>query len=305
MSARSAPLGVLVELRQVRGSAPREQGTCMVVTATGIEGTIGGGALEHGAIRRARALLGVWQGGAGDAGEVLEPRALGPQLGQCCGGAVTLAFSPSMTGKLVPPAPLFHLQLHGAGHVGRAVATVLATIDCAIDWVDMRADAFPAVLPAGRARITARTPADPLAVVAEAPPGAAFLVMTHSHPLDAALCGAILRRGDFAYLGLIGSATKRARFLGRWRREGIAAEAMARLVCPIGDAGIASKRPELIALGVAAELAARFTAKSTRQGRRDATGNAAPCGACEGAPVCFGKETSSPGVASPAVPRRA
>lgn len=292
VSAKTGPRGVVVEVRRVLGSAPREAGARMMVTHAGCEGTIGGGALEHGAIARARALLGVWQADGGGAGEVLEHRALGPQLGQCCGGAVTLAFSPSMTGTLGPAAPLFHLQLHGAGHVGRAIATLLATLDCTLDWVDGRGDAFPATKPQGRARIECRVPADPVGAVADAPPGAAFLVMTHSHPLDAAICEAILRRGDFAYLGLIGSATKRARFMARWRRDGIPASATARLVCPIGIAGIASKQPELIALGVAAELAARFATCGERHEHGAPVERDVACGACEGATVCFGNETS-------------
>jgi xanthine dehydrogenase accessory factor len=283
--------GVIVELRGVRGSAPREQGARMMVTKTGLEGTIGGGALEHAAIARARSLLGAWQSAPTQACEVLEHRALGPQLGQCCGGAVTLAYAPSQTARLPAPAPLFHLQLHGAGHVGRALVTVLATLRCTIDWIDVRAGMLPAGPLAARAAIACRTQTDPVAAVAQAPAGAAFLVMTHAHALDAALCAAVMRRGDFAYLGLIGSATKRARFIARWRREGIAPEAIARLVCPIGIPGIGGKQPELIALAVAAELATRFCESDARYVPRRATGHGEPCGDCPSSAPCAEPQT--------------
>lgn len=254
----SGPRGILVELRAVRGSAPREAGARMLVTATGIEGTIGGGMLEYAAIARARALLA--SGTMPD--EVLERHALGPGLGQCCGGAVILGFS-GTAATLAPDPPLFRLQLHGAGHVGRAIVAVLRTLNCAIDWIDSRADAFPSMPDEGAARIARHRHADPTAAIAEAPPGTAFLVMTHSHALDAAICAAILRRGDAAYAGLIGSATKRARFTAAWRRQGLTTAAIDRLVCPIGIPGIGGKQPEIIALAVAAQLAERFAASAT------------------------------------------
>ena len=286
--ARQCPRGVIVELRRVRGSAPREQGTRMMVTEAGLDGTIGGGALEHAAIARARALLAGWRAAPARAAEMLQLHALGPQLGQCCGGSVTLAYIPSETGKLEAPPPLFHLQLHGAGHVGRAVIAVLATLDCTIDWIDSRPEAFPAVLPEGRAKIACRMLSDPIVAVADAPAGAAFLVMTHAHPLDAALCAAIMRRGGFAYLGLIGSATKRARFTGQWRRQGVPEAAIARLACPIGIPGIAGKQPELIALSVAAELAMCFSARDARHQPPAPADLAAECRACGASARCAG-----------------
>src|SRR5579862_8859736 len=86
--------------------------------------------------------------------------------------------------------------------------------------------------------------------------------MTHSHPLDYALCQEILRRGDFAWLGLIGSDSKAARFRSRLAREGMSAEAIARLVCPIGIGGIESKWPAAIAVGVAAQVMQRISAEA-------------------------------------------
>ena len=97
----------------------------------------------------------------------------------------------------------------------------------------------------------------PELLVDEAPANAVVLVMTHSHPLDEAICEAVLRRGDFAYLGLIGSATKRARFRQRLREAGIAAPLLDRMICPIGLPGIRSKEPSAIAASVAADLLIR------------------------------------------------
>ncbi|MGC9270269.1 xanthine dehydrogenase accessory protein XdhC [Acidiphilium sp.] len=247
------PCGVRVEITAALGSSPREAGAVMLVRAADSEGSIGGGALEHAAIARARELLGLWQRdhAAGDA--VVETRALGPALGQCCGGVVTLGYRPWYRAALPPPAPLFHLQLHGAGHVGRALVRVLAGLPCRIDWIDCRAAAFPPVT-AGAALIRPVVTGRAADEVGAAPPGSLFLIMTHSHALDMAIAGAALRRGDARYVGLIGSATKRARFEHRWRCQGLSEAAMARLTCPIGIAGIAGKQPAVVALAVAAQL---------------------------------------------------
>ena len=141
--------------------------------------------------------------------------------------------------------------LFGAGHVGRAVARALAPLPFRIGWVDSRADAFPPDLPPQVDRIVSASPAS---AVAGAPPGTLYLVMTHSHPLDLEICAQVLRRGDFAFLGLIGSDTKRARFASRLRAIGIPPHLLSRLTCPIGIPGIASKEPAAIAAAVAAQL---------------------------------------------------
>jgi len=142
------------------------------------------------------------------------------------------------------------LLLCGAGHVGRALVDVLQRLPFDIGWIDERADQFPSVVPAHIRTIVTDTPE---AEIAAAPAQAFFLVMTHSHALDEALCHEILKR-DFAYCGLIGSATKRARFLHRLIARGIAPAAVARMRCPIGIPNIAGKEPEIIAIAVAAEL---------------------------------------------------
>lgn len=148
-------------------------------------------------------------------------------------------------------APAFRLYLFGAGHVGRAVVEVLAGTDCAITWVDGRADAFPAAVPEN---VTVEIADDPRAAAKRAPAGAFYLVMTHSHQLDFDVCAGVLARGDFAYLGLIGSETKRKRFKKRFLAANIPYEAIARLTCPIGIKGLAGKRPKEIAIAAAAEL---------------------------------------------------
>jgi xanthine dehydrogenase accessory factor len=259
----------LVHIVELKGSGPREVGAQMLVTENTIFGTIGGGALEHAAIRTARDFA-----AAGRAG--LVRMALGPELSQCCGGSVTLAFEPfapadrawlmklvaaadgpvpvyrtlrldaagalsrswtfgesgsnysvqmSETSAIGAPSPArgkgvaaaeirelvnpprHSVWLFGAGHVGRAVANALHPPGFAITWIDGRAGFFPDPPPPG---VKTMALAMPELAVEEAPEDAIFLVMTHSHPLDEAICEAVLRRGDFAYLGLIGSKTKRA-----------------------------------------------------------------------------------------------
>jgi xanthine dehydrogenase accessory factor len=149
------------------------------------------------------------------------------------------------------------LVLFGAGHVGRAVAHVVAALPLHLTWVDSRAGHFPAPAPAGVRMLRVD---DPVAALSDVPPGGYFLVMTHSHPLDYALCRAILRRNDFAWAGLIGSMSKAARFRSRLAREGLEAAVIARLVCPIGIGGITSKWPAAIAVGFAAQLLREFSA---------------------------------------------
>jgi xanthine dehydrogenase accessory factor len=143
------------------------------------------------------------------------------------------------------------LWLYGAGHVGQALVRIAAELPLRLTWIDARAGSFPAQVP--DVVRTVHAP-DPLPGVATAVAGTRFLVLTHSHALDYALCRAILERGDFASLGVIGSDSKGARFRSRLARDGVPAEAIARLRCPIGAEGIASKWPAAIAVAVAFEL---------------------------------------------------
>ncbi len=246
---------IVVEVTEARGSVPRESGTRMLVNATDVIGTVGGGHLELKAIAHARDML-----------TVNEPKTrtehypLGPALGQCCGGAVTLSYeflTAQTLARWPAPAPLFHLQLYGAGHVGRAIATLLATLDVTVDWIDEREDEFPKTTTLGTswpARIHINCVDAVEGEVRHAPPGAFYLVLTHHHDLDLRITEAILKRGDFGYLGLIGSRTKQQRFIHRFEQRGIAPEAIARLTCPIGVEHIEGKEPEIIAVAVVAQL---------------------------------------------------
>ena len=240
---------VVVAVAATRGSVPREAGTRMLVTVDAVLGTIGGGHLELKAIADARRLLA--EGGAAHRQHI----ALGPSLGQCCGGTLELRFTPLADDDpaLWPvAAPRCQLQLYGAGHVGRAIVRLLAGLPCTVSWIDERDSEFPPdALPPHIRRLCV----EPVqAEVAAAPPGCFYLVLTHSHDLDLALALAILARGDFGFFGLIGSATKRARFESRLLARGLPAERVARMQCPIGLPGIAGKQPEIIAIAAVAQL---------------------------------------------------
>lgn len=240
---------IVVEVLASRGSVPRDAGTRMLVAAHKVLGTIGGGHLELQAIATARQLL--VQGGAPQDLAV----ALGPSLGQCCGGALTLRFTELAALDLqqwpLPPA-LFDLQLYGAGHVGRAIARLLRGIDCRVRWIDEREDEFPSENSPVHIEQVCAEPAQ--TEVAQAAPGAFHLVLTHSHDLDLAISLAILQRGDFGFFGLIGSQTKRARFEHRLLERGIPPATLARMVCPIGLPGLPGKQPEVLAVSVVAQL---------------------------------------------------
>lgn len=249
----------LVRVSATLGSTPREIGATMLVLSTGTFGTIGGGGLEHDAIARARALLAK--------GETTAHLAvmLGPDADQCCGGKVELTLhrldaanlAETAAGEAALRAACPAVLLFGAGHVGRALAVALRPLPLNIRWIEARADAFPPDVPP---EIT--TVLSPLLLdeIARAPRGAAILVVTHSHALDFMLCEAALRRGDFAYLGLIGSKSKKARFLHELRDSGVAPGDLARLTCPIGGQAVADKRPEVIAALTAAEMLAALAA---------------------------------------------
>ena len=247
---------VVVEVTEARGSAPREAGTRMLVSLRGTAGTVGGGHLELKAIERARALL-----KHDEIAPQTEHFPLGPALGQCCGGAVTLSYAVLDAAALarwpIDP-PRFHLQLYGAGHVGRAIVRALAPLNVVVDWIDERDEEFPAEFhehggpwPDHIRKVCVDSVE---AEVREAPPGAFYLVLTHRHDLDLRISEAILRRGDFGFFGLIGSKTKRQRFIHRFEERGIGPDAIARMTCPIGVPGIEGKEPEVIAAAVVAQL---------------------------------------------------
>lgn len=291
--ARLAAAGpvAMVSVLATEGSAPRGAGTRMLVTADGLFGTIGGGALEFRAVEQARAVLahapGTWR---------VQDYPLGPLLGQCCGGQVRLLVEHvdraalgwlaearegralvSVLGeqgiaRQVNDGPIAGLSargekpaagarlaemiggyrrpffLFGAGHVGQAIARHVDGLPIRLAWFDVRRD-FEAI-----AGVTVVPDEDIERCVAEAPDEAALVILSHDHALDYRLTLAALRRPALAFTGLIGSQTKRARFLARLERDGISAEARGRLTCPIGLPGVTGKEPDVIAVALLAQV---------------------------------------------------
>jgi len=230
---------VLITVMEAKGSTPREAGTKMVVTIDAQFETIGGGNLEFQAIEQARDLLEKLSQNA-----EVKKYPLGPALAQCCGGSVTVLLEPFIkTGKSV--------LLFGAGHVGKEVVKVLEGLPLKIRWVDERAEEFPKIIPDCCKKIVTATP---VAELRNIPDEAFVLIMTHSHDLDLDLTKAALENGHFAYLGLIGSKTKRAKFEKRLKACGINDKDLSRLTCPIGVGSVMGKHPREIAISVATEL---------------------------------------------------
>jgi xanthine dehydrogenase accessory factor len=270
----------LVTILATEGSAPRGAGARMVVTENGLKGSIGGGKLEYLSMAQARAILalapGSWR---------VQDYPLGPLLGQCCGGRVRLLVErldsvpegegpfhvtlserverrppngeslnmvgargplPTAGARFLEPVESDSLRvfLFGAGHVGRAIAARAAGLPLHIAWYDSRSEMAetPGVFLADEAEMAAGA--------AEAGDDAAVVIMTHDHGLDYRLVAAAL--GSRArFVGLIGSRTKRARFLSRLAADGVDAE---RLTCPIGLRGISGREPEVIAIATLAQL---------------------------------------------------
>ncbi|CAH0353648.1 xanthine dehydrogenase accessory protein XdhC [Aquabacterium sp. CECT 9606] len=257
---------LVISVDEIKGSTPRGIGTRMLVSNADVDGTIGGGHLEWQAIDLARHAL---YENAPPTTSWTRTFPLGPTLGQCCGGVVTLRFAPlneaALTDWTMPP-PRFHLELHGAGHVGQAIVRLLVDLDCTVRWIDERAEdptltrAEQPGLPSPEMLSTLPPHIQWLDTdaaeqeVPDAPANACHLVLTHRHDLDLRIITAVLRRGDFSFAGLIGSQTKRAKFLHRLREQGIAPATLERLVCPIGLPGLEGKEPAVIAIAVVAQL---------------------------------------------------
>lgn len=226
----------------------------MAVFAAGELGTIGGGHLEYSAIAEARQRLA--EGGS----EALLRYALGPSLGQCCGGDVQLRFErvtsahvESLRERLA--TPLQPVALFGGGHVGRALAEVLARLPLAVNWIDSRDEIFPASVPAN---ISCQHSEPVQGAVASLASESYVVIMSFSHAEDLDVLAACLlrqrQRADLPYVGLIGSSTKWATFRRRLESRGFSAQELAHVTCPIGIPGISGKEPEVIALAVAAQL---------------------------------------------------
>jgi xanthine dehydrogenase accessory factor len=226
---------VIVDIRELKGSAPRGVGTLMFVTAESIAGTIGGGHLEFAAIARAREII-----VSHDFAPIMQTFALGPSLGQCCGGSVAIGYQvlsesnwPSIEKLLfMMVSTRFNLNVFGAGHVGAALVKALAPLPCQINWIDEREGVFEdygAAVAANNANVRVIAVDSPAAEVMHAKAGDYYLVLTHSHALDLEIVEAVIRRADAGYLGLIGSLTKRAVFTNRLEQKGLSA---ASIHCP-------------------------------------------------------------------------
>ena len=248
--------GVLVTVASVEGSGPREVGAWMAVFPHTLVNTIGGGHLEFQAIAEARSLI----GSSRQDGELVNRYALGPALGQCCGGVVHLKFEritqtdmPLLRQRL--PNQAKPVALFGGGHVGHALVNVLSSLPFQVQWIDSRDEIFPAQLPAN----VVCDHSDPVhAAVEDLPSGSSVLIMSFSHAEDLDVVAACLKRqrlqGDLKFVGLIGSKTKWATFKHRLEAKGFSAQELAFITCPIGVDGISGKEPEVIAIAVAAQL---------------------------------------------------
>jgi xanthine dehydrogenase accessory factor len=260
--------GVLVTVTAVRGHAPREAGAKMVVTADGVQGTVGGGNLEETAVERARAMLeemprrdrGGGQLSPDQVTVALSDRARTDHGRQCCGGEVTLLLEP------LPVVP--SVAVCGVGHVGLELARILARHDLDLHLVDSRrdqlTDARLACLADAVAAVHVHHAPVPELVLGSVPPGTEVLVMTHDHAEDFALCDAALRCGHLGGVGLIGSAAKWARFRAALLAEGHPEEAVDAITCPIGDPTVPGKDPASVAVSVAAATLARTDSREPR-----------------------------------------
>ncbi len=257
---------IWITIDRFEGSSPREVGAWMLVTKDAVEGTVGGGHLEFDAIAKARE----WLSTSAQGGALQTLRyALGPALGQCCGGVVWLRMeyiALEDTTKLIAlradsmPAnslKALKIALFGGGHVGKAIVRTMSSLPAQIHWIDSRDEIFPDALPA---HVQAEHSAPVQAAVGDLAPNSHVLIMSFSHAEDLDVLAACLKRqreqGDLPFIGLIGSKTKWATFRHRLEERGFTPDELAHVTCPIGLPSIAGKEPEVIAVSVAAQLLA-------------------------------------------------
>ena len=259
----------LVEVAGTKGSTPREKGAYMLVSPQATYGTIGGGQLEYMAIDKARQMSGVLPSRKGgqpavhriDAQEVCATLdvPLGPEIGQCCGGRVEVLIrlvDGSLAAELIAAAEaeeehLPHLYIFGGGHVGKALAAAVSLLPLHVVVVETRAEELEGITEAVETRLTAM----PEEMVRQAPAGSAFAVLTHDHALDFLIAAEALKRSDAAYVGMIGSKTKKATFRNWFLKTANGSEMeFERLVSPIGGDAVKDKRPPVIAALAASEM---------------------------------------------------
>ncbi|MEM7216108.1 MAG: xanthine dehydrogenase accessory protein XdhC [Pseudomonadota bacterium] len=259
---------VIVEIDTVHGSTPREEGAWMLVGRDQIYRTIGGGQLENMAIEKAREILTL---GSADPLELQIP--LGPHIGQCCGGTVRLKISLLDDLALQVRVGLIQEELtqlprvliFGAGHVGNALSEALSLMPVHPVLIDTRETELASSPDGVETCLTAM----PEMQVREANPGSAFVILTHDHSLDFLIAIEALSRRDAAYVGMIGSKTKRATFRNWLRRENGSDAGIENLICPIGDPTVKDKRPEVIAALASAEVMTHLHYYTTKRSGSD------------------------------------
>ena len=255
----------LVEVARAKGSTPREAGAHMLVSSKAIHGTIGGGQLEFMAIDQARQMLADAKGPQ----ELLLDVPLGPEIGQCCGGRVEVlvrVIDDELKAKLlrdveVEDERLPHIHIFGGGHVGQALTGALSLLPVKAAVIETRAAALEGMPASVETRLTSV----PEEMVRSAPAGTAFVVLTHDHALDFLIVAEALKRKDAAYVGMIGSKTKKATFRSWYLKSAGGNEAdFSRLVSPIGGDAVKDKRPAVIAALAAAEIMTALSHRDTR-----------------------------------------
>lgn len=245
---------VLVTVLGVTGSVPREPASKMVVTGEHSYDTIGGGHLEYRICQQARERL-----ATENYTSELAHFPLGASLGQCCGGSVSVLIE-------AHPGCEQEVVIFGAGHVARALVTVLGELPWRVTWVDERADQFPVDVPAN---VRIHHTDDPVGDAPALCSGKQVLILTHNHQLDFDLCRVLLTAGDSQGIGLIGSQTKAERFRQRLDHRGFNSKQISSLRCPVGRSDIPGKRPMEVAVSISAELlslAATTDQAPTRRG---------------------------------------
>ena len=239
---------VLVTILGVRGSAPRDSSTKMIITKQQNYNTIGGGRLEFMVIEQARNML-----KAPQTNQHIEYYPLGTKLGQCCGGSTSVLF------EYFSPQYI-ETMLFGAGHVGEALSKILLELPLKLHWVDNRDGQFPVAKPLDNTTTNCRTiiSSSPVKEVIDMPANGYYLIMTHDHQLDFELCCAILERNDAQFIGLIGSKTKWLRFQKRLSSAGFSEQQINRIQCPIGLTDVPGKRPMEVAVSIAGAIIADY-----------------------------------------------
>ena len=274
------------------GSAPRDEGTTMLIWDSGQFGTIGGGELEYQVTRLAKKII------INNKGSRIKKFSLGPDMGQCCGGAVELlieildetkvkfisvddgffarpvfkdekslnvqALIKSYRNKSVPIKTSFkdgwlfepvtkEKELIWIYGAGH-VGTAIANILSKLNQFSVTCiDTSEDRYPDSFPKTVEKLiTKNPARIVQYAPSETHHLILTYSHALDLEICHQLLQH-NFATAGLIGSKTKWARFKKRLNELNYTFEQINTIICPIGEPSF-GKSPYEIAIGVASML---------------------------------------------------